>query len=156
MSSVAADEQGLLIQCPSCGQRNRMRYEGFGSTFRCGKCRAELQPPAEPVDVANATIFNALTGRSSLPVLVNFWAPWCGPCKMVAPEFAKVAAQSAGRWVVAKVNTEEVRDVAARFRVTSIPMMVVLEKGVEVARQSGAMPAAGIIRFMEQAGAGRR
>jgi thioredoxin 2 len=149
--SIEPDTQGLLMQCPRCGQRNRMRYEGLGSTFRCGKCKTELQPPAAPIDVRSDAVFDALTSRSALPVLVDFWAEWCGPCKMVAPEFSKVAAQEAGRWVVAKVNTEEAPNLARRFRITSIPTMAVMKGGVEVARQMGAMPAARIRQFIEQA-----
>ena len=153
MSNIDTDAQGLLVACPNCGTRNRMRYEGFGSTFRCGKCKTELQPPAEPIDVASDVIFDSLTTRSPLPVLVDFWAPWCGPCKMVAPEFAKVAREGAGKWIVVKVNTEEARSLAARFGITSIPTMALLKGGREVARQMGAMPAARIRQFVEQSAA---
>jgi thioredoxin len=119
------------------------------------ECRGELRPPAQPIDVSNAAEFNALTSRSALPVLVDFWAPWCGPCKMVAPAFVQVAAEGAGRWIVAKVNTEEAPNLGSRFRITAIPTMTVFQRGVEVARQQGAMPAARIRQFVEQFAAGR-
>ena len=128
-----------------------MKYEALGKTFRCGKCRTELSSPSEPVDVENDLAFDALTRRSALPVLVDFWAPWCGPCKMVAPEFVKVAREAAGRFVVAKVNTETVPSLSARFRVTAIPTMIVFRNGTELARQAGAMPAPAIRKFVDAA-----
>jgi thioredoxin 2 len=151
MSAIEADERGLLLSCPKCGQRNRMTYEALGKVLRCGKCQTELRPPAEPVDVESDLVFDALICRSALPVLVDFWAPWCGPCKMVAPEFVKVARESAGHLVVAKVNTENLPNLSARFRITAIPTMVVFRNGVEVARQAGAMPAPEIRKFTETA-----
>jgi thioredoxin 2 len=151
MSALQADEGGLLLACPNCGQRNRMKYEALGKTFRCGKCRQELHAPSEPVDVDGDRAFDALTTHSALPVLVDFWAPWCGPCKMVAPEFVKVARDAAGRFVVAKVNTEAVPSLSTHFRITAIPTMVVFRNGAEVARQAGAMPAPAIRKFVEAA-----
>jgi thioredoxin 2 len=156
MKSIEPDERGLLMTCPKCGQRNRLRYEGLGQIFRCGKCQTELAPPAEPIELRSDKIFDALTAHSPLPVLVDFWAPWCGPCKMAAPEFAKVAREGAGRWIVAKVNTEELPALARRFRISAIPTMALMRNGFEVARQEGAMPAARIRQFIEQAEPARK
>ena len=128
-----------------------MRYEGLGKAFRCGQCQCELEPIGEPIDVHNDVAFDALVSHTAVPVLVDFWAPWCGPCKMVAPEFRKVAREAAGQLMVAKVNTEEVPSLARRFRVSAIPTMALLQNGFEVARQAGAMPAPEIRRFIEQA-----
>jgi thioredoxin 2 len=149
MSNIEVEQRGLLVSCPNCGQRNRMVYDRLGGIFRCGKCRRELPPPAEAIDIGSDLVFDALVSRSSLPVLVDFWAPWCGPCKMVAPEIAKMAAEGAGRFVVAKVNTETVPALASRFRITAIPTMAIFKQGIEVARQEGAMPAPGIRKFLQ-------
>jgi len=145
------DDRGILLNCPKCGRRNRMRYEGLGKTFRCGQCQTELEPVAEPVDVHNDLAFEALVNHSAVLVLVDFWAPWCGPCKMVAPEICKVAKETAGRLFVAKVNTEEMPTLGSRFRITAIPTMTLFRNGLEIARQAGAMPAPQIRKFIEQA-----
>ena len=121
------DERGILVNCPNCGHRNRMKYEGLGTVFRCGQCQSELQPVSETVDIHNDLAFEALISHSAVPVLVDFWAPWCGPCKMVAPEVRKVARETAGRLLVAKVNTEEVPSLGRRFRVSAIPTMTLFE-----------------------------
>jgi thioredoxin 2 len=149
MNTVETDERGILLSCPKCGRRNRLRYEGLGQTFRCGQCQTELQSLGEPVAVRRDLAFDALISRSALPVLVDFWAPWCGPCKMVAPELDKIANETAGRLLVAKVNTEEVPSLAQRFRITAIPTMILFKNGIEVARQAGAMPAPAIRKFIE-------
>lgn len=150
MDTVETDERGILLICPKCGRRNRLRYEGLGQTFRCGQCQTELQSSAEPVDIRHDLVFDALISRSALPVLVDFWAPWCGPCKMVAPEVRKVANETAGQLLVAKVNTEEVPSLARRYRITAIPTMVLFNNGLEVARQTGAMAAPAIRKFIER------
>ena len=150
MNNIETDERGILITCPKCGRRNRMKYEGLGKVFRCGQCKSELRPLGEPVDVHSDLVFDALISRSALPVLVDFWAPWCGPCKMVAPEIRKVATEAAGQVLVAKVNTEELPSLARRFRVTAIPTMSIFRNGIEVAHQAGAMTAPAIRKFLEQ------
>lgn len=156
MNDTELDERGILRNCARCGRRNRMRYAGLGQTFHCAQCKNELPALDEPVDARSDLVFDALISRSKLPVLVDFWAPWCGPCKMVAPEFRKVARETAGQFVLAKINTEEVPSLAARFRVTAIPTMVLFENGLEVARQTGAMPAPEIRKFIEQAQVSRK
>jgi len=150
MNDIDGDKHGILAACPNCGRRNRLKYEGLGRTFRCGQCRNELPPLSEPFDIHSDLVFDALVSHSALPVLVDFWAPWCGPCKMVAPEIRKVAAELAGNFVIAKVNTEEIPSLSSRYRITAIPTMVLFRNGSEVARQMGAMPATAIRQFIAQ------
>lgn len=149
MSAIEPDDRGLIVPCPSCGQANRIPYERLDRTPRCAKCGTAIPGVGEPVNVTNEEVFVALTSRSPLPVLVDFWAPWCGPCKMVAPELEKVAGQGAGRWIVAKVNTEDEPALAQRHRVSAIPLLVLFQGGRELARKAGALPAAAIRQFVE-------
>ena len=144
MSTSRLDQQGVLVPCASCGKTNRLRFGTLGHVTRCGNCRAALTAPAEPVEVSDATTFDAAVGSSSLPVVVDFWAPWCGPCRMMAPELDKVAKAAAGEWLVLKVNTDAVPELGERFRIRSIPTLALFQGGKEVRRAAGARSAGDI------------
>jgi len=144
------DARGVIANCAACGQANRLPYTGLGKTIRCAQCKTAIAPPAEPIEVLDAAAFDAAT-RGPLPALVDFWAPWCGPCKMVAPELVKVAQSSAGKYLVLKVNTDVHQDIGARFRIQSIPTLALIIGGREVERIAGARPAADILAFAERA-----
>lgn len=128
-----------------------MDYGRLGQTFRCGNCQTELHAPDVPVEISSEAAFDALTTQSALPVVVDFWATWCGPCKMFAPEFARTAQTNAGKWIAAKVNTEQLQNVAARFGIQAIPTLAVFHKGREVTRKMGALPGPAVERFVAQA-----
>ena len=144
------DTKGILIDCGSCGKRNRLSYKALRKETRCGSCKNPLEPPRQTVHIATDEQFEALVTESSLPVLVDFWAEWCGPCKMVAPELEKVAARAQGQVVVAKVNTEWLQGTAAKFNITSIPTLSLMREGLEVERLMGARPASDILTFLER------
>jgi thioredoxin 2 len=144
--------QGIVQTCPACGKKNRVLFGRLGGdAARCGACGSPIPPPAEPLEVDRGADLATLVGSAGLPVLVDFWAPWCGPCRAVAPEMGKVAARNAGRLLVVKVNTDVDPAVGAAHRIQSIPTMAVFHRGREVARTSGARPAEAIEGFVRQA-----
>ena len=146
------DDRGVIVSCPACGQKNRLMYDRLGAESRCAECKQAIGAPSEPLAVGSGEAFDRLIGHSALPILVDYWAPWCGPCRMVAPELQKVAARQAGRVLVVKVNTDELPELGQRFGIRSIPTLVVFAQGREVSRASGARPAADIESWLEQAG----
>jgi thioredoxin 2 len=139
MSAITSDRGGVLVRCPSCGKTNRVRYAALASKNQCGSCRTPLPPPSIPVEVSDAMTFDVVIQSSALPVIVDFWAPWCGPCRTMAPELDKVAAQR--EWLVVKVNCDGVPELAERFRIRSIPTLVIFQSGRELERVSGARSA---------------
>ena len=142
------DARGVLLECRACGTVNRVAWEKSGSQGRCGNCGAALPVCAEPVNVGSAADFEAMLSRSALPVVVDFWAPWCGPCRMAAPEFARAAASAAGEALFVKVNTDELPEAAARFRVRGIPAFAVVKHGRVLGETSGAQPAAQLLSWV--------
>ena len=152
MGATQLDDRGVIVACPSCGKRNRRPFDARDA--RCAACKTALPPPAEPIEIPSASAFDALVKSSAVPVVVDFWAPWCGPCRMVAPEIARVAAANAGRYVVVKVNTDDLPELGERFDIRSIPTMAVFSGGREVARTAGARPAPEIEAFVARS-AGR-
>jgi len=129
----------MIRACPSCGTKNRIPARHLADTGRCGNCKESLPPVAEPVEISDVGEFDDIVKGAKVPVLVDFWAEWCGPCKMVAPAVKRAASDLASKAVVLKVDTERLPDLAQRFGVRSIPNFVVFRDGAPVLQRAGAV-----------------
>jgi len=138
----------VISSCPHCGAKNRIPTRFLASAGKCGSCKQSLPPQSTPIEVDEAG-FDEIVLNATVPVLVDFWAEWCGPCKMTAPEFSRAARTLAGKALLLKVNTETQQTLAARFGIRSIPTFKMFVKGEKVLDQAGAMSAAQIEQLVK-------
>lgn len=148
--SLTSDERGIILPCTDCGTANRIAYATVSKQGRCGSCKVDLQPIAGPVEMTSPEAFAALVSQSPLPIVIDFWAAWCGPCQMMAPEFAKAASQAAGEVVFVKVNTDEQQKIASQFRIQGIPAFALMKNGKVTAQTSGFQPATRLLAWIRE------
>ena len=139
----------LVRACPNCGAKNRVGARHLTANARCGSCKSSIGPVSAPIDVDGAA-FDEIVTVAEMPILVDFWAAWCGPCKAAAPEVHRLAQEVAGRALVLKVDTDAHPELGARYRVQAIPNFVVLKNGRVVTQHPGLAPRAQMKQWLEQ------
>jgi thioredoxin 2 len=140
-----SEEQTLIRSCPNCGKQNRIPLRHLAHSGRCGNCKNSLAAWSEPIEL-DAPLFDALAREATVPLLVDFWAAWCGPCRVMAPELAKLATSHAGRLLVGKVDTERYPELAGRYAIEALPTLIVFGQGQARQRLAGARSATQIAR----------
>ncbi|MGQ9918464.1 MAG: thioredoxin [Bryobacteraceae bacterium] len=139
----------VIRRCPNCGKDNRVPVSRLADHGRCGACREPLPPQAEPLEVTPEE-FDAIVTSAPVPVLVDFWAPWCGPCRLAAPEMAALARETAGRALVLKVNVDQNPELAARYGIQAVPSFLVFAGGRLLMQRAGLAPRNEMRRWLEQ------